>query len=395
MSLRSALGGLAFLIAACGDGTGPVPPVGDPIPAFTDIEAGSGFTCALDADGVAWCWGINAYGRLGAAAEGIALDAVVHTPMPVAGALRFSRISTGAEHMCGVTLGNVAYCWGADYRGTLGAGEIGGTNPSPVEVLGGVAFTDIAASRLHSCGIALDRTAYCWGENPAGNVGNGTRGSELVPVPVAAEVEFSAISARTGSAAGSTQNSCGIDVSGAAWCWGSNGSGAVGDGSDLGDVLVPSPVAGGYTFADLSASGGYVCGVTTAGELLCWGHGDRVPTPWGSERTWASVSVGSVHSCAISAASELYCWGSNEFGQLGLGGSSSVPATEPTQVIGTQSWRQVSVGVAHTCAIATDDSAWCWGHGGNGELGFGEVPPHALLYLEPSPRMVATHRPVE
>ena len=69
--------------------------------------------------------------------------------------------------------------------------------------------------------------------------------------------------------AGST-NACGVTTIGSAYCWGNNVSGQLGDGTTT-DSYTPVAVAGGHTFAAVSAGiGDYGCGITTSGSAYCW-----------------------------------------------------------------------------------------------------------------------------
>jgi alpha-tubulin suppressor-like RCC1 family protein len=53
-----------------------------------------------------------------------------------------------------------------------------------VAVSGGLTFTSISAGRFHTCGVATGGAAYCWGANDVGELGDGTTTFRLVPVPV-------------------------------------------------------------------------------------------------------------------------------------------------------------------------------------------------------------------
>ena len=84
------------------------------------------------------------------------------------------------------------------------------------------------------------------------------------------------------------------------------------------------------------------CGIRLNGELHCWRGG----TP-ALEGTFRQVSVGSDHGCAIRSDQTVVCWGSDAFGK------ATPPAGE---------FRDVSAGVDHTCGIRTDNAHECWGN---------------------------------
>jgi alpha-tubulin suppressor-like RCC1 family protein len=71
--------------------------------------------------------------------------------------------------------------------------------------------------------------------------------------------------------AGGLEHTCGVTTGGSAYCWGDNDHGQLGDGTDLDRFITPVPVAGGLSFASLTAGTGHTCGVTGAGSLYCWG----------------------------------------------------------------------------------------------------------------------------
>jgi alpha-tubulin suppressor-like RCC1 family protein len=103
--------------------------------------------------------------------------------VPVAGGLRFTTISTGSNHTCGVTLSDRAYCWGANAEGRLGDGTTM-QQSTPVPVAGGLSFTTIRGGDFHTCGLTTTNGAYCWGANNRGQLGDGTTNGSLTPVPV-------------------------------------------------------------------------------------------------------------------------------------------------------------------------------------------------------------------
>ena len=66
-------------------------------------------------------------------------------------------------------------------------------------------------------------------------------------------------------------HTCGVTTAGAAYCWGYNASGQLGDPNATDPTLTPNPVTGGVTFGKVSTSANHTCGVSTAGAALCWG----------------------------------------------------------------------------------------------------------------------------
>jgi alpha-tubulin suppressor-like RCC1 family protein len=156
-------------------GTGSRESAGSPTPvtgghAFVDVRVGGRHACGLTAEGEVWCWGQNFFGQLGADA---AEDCGVHypiacssTPLRVQTELRFARIDAGFSHTCALTAEGEAYCWGANSQGQLGTGSGQDANPRPAPVITDARFAQIAAMTSLSCGIAAGGDADCWGANP-------------------------------------------------------------------------------------------------------------------------------------------------------------------------------------------------------------------------------------
>ena len=95
------------------------------------------------------------------------------------------------------------------------------------------------------------------------------------PVAVTGDIVFTTIFAGAGARSvpivGIRRHSCGLTKTGAAYCWGSNYYGELGDGSWI-NSSTPLAVGGGLTFASVSAGSGHSCGLTTTGGAYCWGE---------------------------------------------------------------------------------------------------------------------------
>ena len=343
---------------------------------FATLSAGAYHTCGVTTTGAAYCWGDNSHGQLGTGS--ISTSAL---PVAVAGGLTFSMLTTGGWHTCGLTTGGAAYCWGANLEGELGDGSTT-SSPVPVPVSGGLAFSALTAGLEHSCGLTTRGTAYCWGINGAGQLGDGSiTFSSLIPVAVTGGLTFSALTA-------GLLHTCGLTTSGAAYCWGRNLDGELGDGSTTSSAA-PVAVTGGLTFAALTARSWHSCGLTTAGAVYCWGNNDygqlgtgsttpsTVPIAVVGGQTFSVLALGGTwtgggdHTCGVAADGAAYCWGMNSAGQLGDGTNTGPevctyplnnPCSQtPVLVTGGLTFSALSVGNMHTCGLATNGAAYCWG----------------------------------
>lgn len=188
------------------------------------------------------------------------------------------------------------------------------------------------------CAVALDGRVYCWGSNSNGKIGSGNTSSALVPsaVKISGALVGKVIKQIEPSSAGN--HSCVIASDDKAYCWGHNGFGQLGNNNTVNSL---TPVA-----------------VDTAGVL--------------ASKTIKQIASGGISSCVIASDDKAYCWGSNNFGQLGNGNlkNSSTPTpVSTTGVLAGKTIKQITAGTEFTCAIASDDKAYCWGSNSSGELG--------------------------
>ncbi|MFC2370292.1 MAG: RCC1 domain-containing protein [Candidatus Saccharimonas sp.] len=251
------------------------------------------------------------------------------------------QIGSGeGSRACAISLSNRAYCWGSGSSGQLGNNST--TNSSiPVAVnttgvLAGKTIKQISAGTSHTCAIASDDKAYCWGAGSSGQLGNSSTTNSLIPVAVNTTGVLAGKTIKQISAYGF--HTCAVASDNKAYCWGRGDLGQLGNNSTTNSSI---PVA-----------------VNTTGVL--------------AGKTIKQISAGSFHTCAIASDNKAYCWGRGTSGQLGnnLYTNSSIPvAVNTTGVLAGKTIKQISNGSSHTCAIASDDKAYCWGSGSFGALG--------------------------
>jgi alpha-tubulin suppressor-like RCC1 family protein len=189
-------------------------------------------------------------------------------------------------------------------------------------------------------------------------------------------------------------HSCAVTPAGAAYCWGEDRMGALGDGSRDTNRLVPARVLGGLAFRVVSAGGvdsGHTCAVTNAGAGYCWGYalfgrlGDGTSsvgaavTPDAVADTFrlAAVSAGYEDACGLAVSGALWCWGNGADGELGNGAFDTY-SLAPVRVGGGLSFVAVSAGGQHVCGIAAGGAGYCWGYNALGALGSGLASNAAL-----------------
>jgi alpha-tubulin suppressor-like RCC1 family protein len=308
----------------------------------------SGSTCARLDDGTVMCWGANDHGQLALGGSAATVDGDLHPiPTRITGLSGVTQIGVSSAFGCAVVSGGDLDCWGHNSVLQLGRGplatshagigkvslglrsviaaagtrrnafaisndgellswggsswDVAGTlrdalgrvsslspdgTPTPIPSLGRV--TNVSAGDGHVCAIA-EETAYCWGKNPTGAVGNGTRQDAPAPyaVTVGASIPLRQISV-------SQRTTCARTRDGEVYCWGDNADGQLG-GGNADPTLYPVLV---------QKLGGRALQVATM---------DRA-------------------TCALLRDGAVTCWGSNANGELGLGQRDDLPHHQPAKV---------------------------------------------------------------
>lgn len=289
------------------------------------VSAGRSHTCGITTVGNAYCWGNGALGRLGNGSTDGSL-----TPVEVSGDRTWSMISAGGDHTCGITADGDAFCWGNRERGRLGHDNAtAGQETTPVPVAGARKWSTISAGGSHTCGVTTAGDAFCWGQGTAGQLGNGASLDSAVPVPVTTAPAFG----RWTSISAGDAHSCGTFTSGFAACWGSDANGRLGNNA-TGDSNVPSFVTGSGTtpISTVSAAAAHSCGMTPSGAAVCWGAGangrlgnnattdSQVAVPVYALGTGVlAIDGGDAFGCALTSDGLARCWGANAAGQVGDG----------------------------------------------------------------------------
>jgi alpha-tubulin suppressor-like RCC1 family protein len=286
------------------------------------VVAGFSHVCVLTDVGGVKCWGLNLRGQLGNGTVQSSTAPVDVTGLP-SGVI---AIVAGINHTCALLTGGAVKCWGDNFAGQLGDGtKVSRNVPTAVSELGGPA-TALAAGGRHTCAV-VGGGAKCWGNNLSGQIGDGSTTPSTKPVAV------SGLTAGVTALAGGNDHTCAV-VGGGAQCWGANSFGQIGDGTTT-QRKIPVPVS------ELAA------GVT-------------------------ALTAGYSHTCALLAGGAAKCWGSNGWLEVG-DGTATTPRTTPSAVTGMDAGAtQMAAGVGFTCAVV-GGAAKCWGDNYFGQLGRGDA----------------------
>lgn len=374
--------------------------------AIASLDVGSDFTCGVANLGRGYCWGREGLNRLAVAADSTCFDELgtgardrcALSPLRFGIGVTFNSVSAGQTSACGVGSDAHVYCWGDDAAGQLGDGQSGTSVSGLVRAtVSNIRFKSVTVGGAHACAISTTDTAYCWGADASGQLGDAKRINSTTPIPLAVGFE----STRWSRLSAGEAHTCGITFGGTAYCWGSNDLQQLGIGGGVPSADTPTLVAGGVTFTEISAGSRHTCGITTGGAVYCWGANESgqlgtgvasvvpviAPALVAGISNALEISAGETHTCARVQGGQVSCWGSSEWGKLGNDTFSGAVFAAPTPVSGQLQFRSISAGPRHTCGIDVSNVSWCWGANTFGALG-----NELQAAIRATPQRVATPR---
>ncbi len=294
----------------------------------------------------------------------------------------WSVVAAGSDHTCGIRLDGTLWCWGENKDGQLGI--VGGNLERPAQV-GTDRWITVAGGGDHTCAIQEDRSLWCWGSGAYGQLGLGLVQSALTPMRVSAGPWQAVVAG--------IHTTCALDVAGDRWCTGANNVGQLGVGSTS-DAAVMTPLfESGVKWRSIALERFHGCGIKEDDSLWCWGSNHRgaladpnaapeairqVPFP-ADGGPYGEVAVGLWFTCARRLDGHLTCWGTNTYGALGDGTTSD---NILGGVVGNDAsdWTSLAASEEFTCGIHGDGGLACWGANQ-----YGQIPSAAIGAVSSSP----------
>lgn len=397
--------------------------------AVTQIDAGGLGSCVILEDSSMKCWGAGSGGFLGGGNSTDRGD----NPGEMGDALRLISLGTGRTalqlkvgnaHICVLLDNSQVKCWGNNGFGQLGYGDTNSRGDAAGEMGDSLPFVDLGTGRsvkqisvgfAHTCAILDNSMVKCWGRNSSGALGYGdtdSRGDE--PGEMGDALPY--VDLGTGRTAlqisTNSSHTCALLDNSQVKCWGFGADGILGYGNgttrgdgpgEMGDALPFVNLGTGRFARQITTGSDFSCALLDNSQVKCWGRGafgklgygdtlNRGDTPaemgdglpfvdLGTGRSALKVEAGFFHVCALLDNSQVKCWGDNSNGRLGYG-DVNVRGDEvgemgdalPYVDLGAGRVAQdVVAGSSHTCALLDYSQVKCWGAGGNGKLGSGDL----------------------
>ncbi len=334
------------------------------------VAAGTWDSYGVRADGTVWGAGANNAAQLGSYS-----GSQSNVGVPIAGISAATAVTSGLFTAAAVTTGGGLQVWGAGTQGELGNGTTTSAQTAPVTPTGmasGVSAVSMNPYGEHVLAVA-GGAAYAWGSDVDGQVGNGTTATA-----VSTPYELSSITATVVGVAAGTYHSLALTSAGQVWAWGDNTYGALGDGTTTAHTS-PELLGGISGVTALAAGDGWSMALKSDGTVWTWGDntygelGHATSTPdvptevAGLGTKTAAISAGLYHALVLGADGAVSAWGMNNYGQVGA--PAPYPATQATPLTVVASGATaISAGYAHSIATMANGTVQDWGYNGYGQL---------------------------
>ena len=338
---------------------------GSPVSDAADIAVGSTIACLVRESGRVGCFGfpegtpiLPGDAQFSAIPLDVGLDDAV-------------QVDVSGSHACVLLDDGGTACWGENDAGQLGDGTTTDrVDPAPMLRSAGTPLTEVVAVRVgrgFTCAQLSSGGVRCYGDNSVGQLGDGTSNRALFGVDVLREVPVVGNIVTldgVGSLSVGSSGSCVIRAE-ELYCWGGSSEGELGPVTSA----VREARRASVQIAQVVVGDRYVCSThASTGEINCRGelsrdvvNGTSLPGSGTPPLIARQLVGGSDVACMIADHDgEVHCWGRNRDGGLGAG-SEATGTHQALPVRGLGVARQLGCGENHACGVDTTGRIHCWG----------------------------------
>ena len=304
-------------------------------------------SAAIKVDGTLWSMGYNGYGQLG---QNTGPSLYRSSPTQVGTNTTWDTVTAGERFYVATRTDGTAWAWGLNWQGQVGDNNTVHKS-APIQIGTDTNWKGVGAANVTAGGIKTDGTLWLWGEIGGANALNNTT-NRSSPTQIGTDTDWADFHLTWyGGVATKTD--------GTLWTWGNNEVGELGQ-NNLVSYSSPIQIPGTYP-----TSGQWVCGqrtgtilINTDGELWMMGENNngalgqndlsKRSSPTQIPGTWTHVIGCDNSSMAVKSDGTLWAWGNNQGeggGQLGL--NSVQDKSSPTQVGTDTGWSGFGHGDTH------------------------------------------------
>lgn len=352
--------------------------------ATPQVKAGENHTVILRTNGSLWTCGNNFLGQLGNGATTPIDQPGSTAPVRVGTATDWVEVSGGMYHTVARKADGTLWAWGDNTFGQLGLGTAVSVQTTPAQVGTDTNWKTAIAGDYHTVAMKTDGTLWSWGDSADGTLGTGETYSGIIlatPTQIGTATDWVAVT--TGHS-----HTMAVKADGTLWGWGSNGSGQLGDQTNL-EGRAPIRIGADTDWASVVTRGEQTAARKKDGKLFTWGSnfdgqlGDGtfinkdLPTKVNDDANWATFASGNTHSVALKNDGTLWTWGDNTKGQCG-DGKAEQRITTPKQIGTAKDFIAVEAGEVHTVVMKADGIIFSIGDNTLGQLCNGTTTANAV-----------------
>jgi alpha-tubulin suppressor-like RCC1 family protein len=346
------------------------------IPKVVQVDAGNGHSCVLYSEGNIKC--VGSIQRLGNGSNDFGNITSWADATEVSGISNATQMSSNESGSCARLSDGTVKCWGQYLPGDATYYR------TPQAITGITNAVNVQVGSVHIAIRTADGYIKSFGLNPDGRIGDNSIIQRSPTVSVLSIPDtYQVIDHAAGSA-----NTCAVTSTGGVLCWGDNIRKQVAFTGDV-DFRVPTLVTGISDAIQVTSGSQFSCALSSDGVIKCWGYSHDaqvsgttsngsevrqiVITGWQPIADFVAVDSGAAHSCAIKTNKTVYCWGNNQFGQVGPGHNDSQYEYFVTPAVNLTDVNQISTGSYSTMALTSTGNVYVWGINSNGQLGLGDT----------------------